>query len=144
MLHSAFTYYTGFKVNSGEYKLMGLAPYGEPRYAAVIRDKLNVIRSAIPAVIHVDFSARIQTVHRETNPRFYALLEAFKAQTGCPVLVNTSFNVRGAPVVCTPEDVFRCFMSPNIETLVISNCMLHKEQQDLGLKLDYKEAFELD
>ena len=107
-------------------------------------DQLNVVRSAIPAVTHVDFSARIQTVHRETNPRFYALLEAFKAQTGCPVLVNTSFNVRGEPIVCTPEDAFRCFMGTDIETLVIGNCLLHKEQQDPSLKLDYKEAFELD
>ena len=98
----------------------------------------------IPAVTHVDFSARIQTVHRETNPRFNALLEAFKAQTGCPVLVNTSFNVRGEPIVCTPEDAFRCFMGTDIETLVIGNCLLRKEQQDPSLKLDYKETFALD
>jgi carbamoyltransferase len=107
-------------------------------------DKLNVPRSEIPAVTHVDYSARIQTVHRETNPRFHALLEGFKARTGCPVLVNTSFNVRGEPIVCTPEDAFRCFMGTEIETLVIGNCVLDKDQQNPSLKLDYKHAFELD
>jgi len=107
-------------------------------------DKLNVPRSDIPAVTHVDYSARIQTVHRETNPRYHALLSAFKARTGCPVLVNTSFNVRGEPIVCTPEDAFRCFMGTDVEVLVVGNCLLRKEDQDPGLKLDYKDAFELD
>src|SRR5882672_439207 len=107
-------------------------------------DKLNVPRSDIPAVTHVDYSARVQTVHRETNPRFHALLEAFKQRTGCAVLVNTSFNVRGEPIVCTPEDAFRCFMGSEIETLVIGNCVLQKEQQNPALKLDYQHAFELD
>ena len=107
-------------------------------------EKLNVPRSDIPAVTHVDYSARIQTVHRETNPRYHRLLEKFKAATGCPVLVNTSFNVRGEPIVCTPEDAFRCFMGSDIEVLVIGNCYLKKEDQDLALKLDYKNAFELD
>jgi len=107
-------------------------------------DKLNVPRSDIPAVTHVDYSARVQTVHRETNPQFHALLEAFKQRTGCAVLVNTSFNVRGEPIVCTPEDAFRCFMGSEIETLVVGNCVLQKEQQDPALKLDYKHAFELD
>jgi carbamoyltransferase len=107
-------------------------------------DKLNVPRSDIPAVTHVDYSARVQTVHRETNPRFYALIETFKQRTGCAVLVNTSFNVRGEPIVCTPEDAFRCFMGSEIETLVIGNCVLQKEQQDPALKLDYQHAFELD
>ena len=107
-------------------------------------EKLNVPRSDIPAVTHVDYSARIQTVHRETNPRYHALLSAFKARTGCPVLVNTSFNVRGEPIVCTPEDAFRCFMGTEIETLAIANCLLKKEDQDPGLKLDYKDTFELD
>ncbi|MDH5537082.1 MAG: hypothetical protein OEZ08_16150, partial [Betaproteobacteria bacterium] len=105
---------------------------------------LNVPRSQIPAVTHIDYSARIQTVHRGTNPRFHSLLSAFKQRTGCPVLVNTSFNVRGEPIVCTPEDAFRCFMGSEIETLVIGNCVLHKEQQNPALKLDYKHAFELD
>jgi carbamoyltransferase len=107
-------------------------------------DKLNVPRSDIPAVTHVDYSARVQTVHRETNPQFHTLLEAFKQRTGCSVLVNTSFNVRGEPIVCTPEDAFRCFMGSEIETLVIGNCVLQKEQQNPALKLDYKHAFELD
>ena len=107
-------------------------------------DKLNVSRSDIPAVTHVDYSARIQTVHADTNPRFHALITAFKARTGCPVLVNTSFNVRGEPIVCTPEDAFRCFMGSDIEVLAIGNCLLRKEEQNPALKLDYKEAFELD
>jgi carbamoyltransferase len=104
-------------------------------------DKLNVPRSDIPAVTHIDYSARVQTVHRETNPRFGALLSAFKQRTGCPVLVNTSFNVRGEPIVCTPEDAFRCFMGSEIETLMIGNCVLQKEEQNPALKLDYKHAF---
>ncbi|GIK98956.1 MAG: carbamoyltransferase [Alphaproteobacteria bacterium] len=107
-------------------------------------DKLNVPRSDIPAVTHVDYSARIQTVHAETNPRYHALLTAFKAKTGCPVLVNTSFNVRGEPIVCTPEDAFRCFMGSEIEMLVVGNAVLRKEDQDPALKLDYKDRFELD
>ena len=107
-------------------------------------DKLNLPRSDIPAVTHVDYSARVQTVHRETNPQFHALLEAFKQRTGCAVLVNTSFNVRGEPIVCTPEDAFRCFMGSDIETLVIGNCVLQKEQQNPALRLDYKHAFEFD
>lgn len=107
-------------------------------------DKLNVPRSDIPAVTHVDYSARVQTVHRETNPAFHALLQAFKARTGCSVLVNTSFNVRGEPIVCTPEDAFRCFMGSEIEVLVVGNCFLKKEEQNPALKLDYKNAFELD
>jgi carbamoyltransferase len=107
-------------------------------------DKLNVPRSSIPAVTHVDYSARIQTVHKETNPRYYALLSAFKRMTGCPVLVNTSFNVRGEPIVCTPEDAFGCFMGTEMDTLVIGNCYLRKEDQNASLKHDYKELFELD
>jgi carbamoyltransferase len=104
-------------------------------------DKLKVPRSDIPAVTHVDGSARVQTVHQQTNPRFHALLSAFKARTGCPVLVNTSFNVRGEPIVCTPEDAFRCFMGTEIEVLVIGNCFLEKAAQDPALKKDYQNAF---
>jgi len=107
-------------------------------------DKLNVPRSDIPAVTHVDYSARIQTVHQETNPLYYALIAEFKRLTGCPVLVNTSFNVRGEPIVCTPEDAFRCFMGTEIDMLAIGNCLLHKSAQDPALKLDYKERFALD
>lgn len=107
-------------------------------------EKLNVLRSEIPAVTHVDYSARIQTVHMDTNPRYYALISRFKALTGCPVLVNTSFNVRGEPIVCTPRDAFRCFMGTEIELLVVGDCVLRKEHQDPALRLDYKGAFELD
>ena len=107
-------------------------------------EKLNVPRSEIPAVTHVDYSARVQTVHAETNPRFHDLIRRFKAETGCGVLVNTSFNVRGEPIVCTPEDAFRCFMGTEIERLSIGDCYLHKDDQDPALKLDYKNAFELD
>ena len=96
-------------------------------------DKLKVPRSDIPAVTHVDYSARIQTVHRETNPRFYELLSCFKQRTGCPVIVNTSFNVRGEPIVCTPEDAFRCFMGTAIEALAVGNCLLLKQDQDPSL-----------
>ena len=107
-------------------------------------EKLNVPRSEIPAVTHVDYSARIQTVHHDTNPRFHALINEFKDQTGCPVLVNTSFNVRGEPIVCTPEDAFRCFMGTEIDALAAGNCILWKEQQDRSLKRDYSNSFELD
>lgn len=107
-------------------------------------DKLNVPRSEIPAVTHVDYSARIQTVHADTNPRYHALISVFKRQTGCPVIVNTSFNVRGEPIVCTPEDAFRCFMGTEIEVLAVGNCFLKKEDQDPALKLNYETAFELD
>jgi carbamoyltransferase len=106
--------------------------------------KLNIVRSEIPAVTHIDYSARIQTVHRETNARYHALLSAFKARTGCPVLVNTSFNVRGEPIVCTPEDAFRCFMGTNIDMLAAGNCILRKEAQPAALRRDYRREFELD
>jgi carbamoyltransferase len=107
-------------------------------------DKLNVVRSDIPAVTHVDYSARVQTVDGHTNPRFHALITAFKAHTGCPVLVNTSFNVRGEPIVCTATDAFHCFMGTGIEVLVAGNCFLLKDEQDPSLIRDYKDAFELD
>jgi len=107
-------------------------------------DKLNAVRSQIPAVTHVDYSARIHTVNRESNRRYHALLTAFKAVTGCPMLVNTSFNVRGEPIVGTPEDAFRCFMGTEIEALAIGNCFLRKADQDLALRQDYKSALELD
>ena len=104
-------------------------------------DKLNVPRSDIPAVTHVDYSARIQTVHEETNPRFHALIRRFKYLTGCPVLVNTSFNVRGEPIVNTPEDAFRCFMGSEIDELFVEHCRLEKSKQNTSLRLDYKNAF---
>ena len=107
-------------------------------------DKLNVPRSSIPAATHVDYSARIQTVHRETNPRYHAVISRFKELTGVPVVVNTSFNVRGEPIVCTPEDAFRCFMGTEIETLAVGNCFLRKEDQDATLKERYETKFDLD
>jgi carbamoyltransferase len=119
-------------------------PVAEAEQALFGIDRLNGIRSEIPAVTHVDMSARVQTVHKETNPRYHALLSAFKARTGCPVLVNTSFNVRSEPIVCTPEDAFRCFMGTDIDLLVAGNCIARKEDQDPALKVDYKDDFEPD
>jgi carbamoyltransferase len=107
-------------------------------------DKLNIVRSSIPAVTHVDYSARVQTAHRETNPLYYDLIDRFNALTGCPVLVNTSFNVRSEPIVCTPEDAFRCFMGTDIDMLVVGNSILRKEEQDPALRVNYKDQFELD
>jgi len=107
-------------------------------------DKLNVPRSEIPAITHVDYSARIQTVHKETNPRYHAVISKFKELTGCPVVVNTSFNVRGEPIVCTPEDAFRCFMGTELDVLVVGNSILYKEQQDASLKENYELKYELD
>jgi carbamoyltransferase len=107
-------------------------------------EKLNVPRSQIPAITHVDYSARIQTVHGHTNPRYFELITKFKELTGCPVLVNTSFNVRGEPIVCTPEDSFNCLMGTEIEFLVVGNAVMRKEDQDSALIKDYKNAYELD
>jgi carbamoyltransferase len=107
-------------------------------------DKLNISRSEIPAVTHVDYSARVQTVHGETNPLFHKLLGRFKALTGCPVLVNTSFNVRGEPIVCTPEDAFRCFMGNELDLLVVGNCVMRKAEQNAALKTDYRLTLEAD
>ena len=107
-------------------------------------EKLNIKRSSIPAITHVDYSARIQTVHKETNQRYYELIVEFKKNTGCPVLVNTSFNVRGEPIVCTVKDAFNCFMGTNLDILVIEDFILYKEDQDKKLIKDYKNKFELD
>lgn len=119
-------------------------PMTEEQEALFGIEKLNVPRSSIPAVTHVDYSARIQTVHAETNPRYHKLLSAFKERTGCSILVNTSFNVRGEPIVCTPEDAFSCFMGTHLDLLIVENCILLKEEQDMSLAKDYKHAFELD
>ena len=124
-------FHNGRKMTADEEKLFGI-------------EKLNVPRSDIPAVTHIDYSGRIQTVHKETNPAFHDLISSYKGKTGCSVVVNTSFNVRGEPIVCTPEDAWRCFMGSEIEVLVVGNCFLRKEDQDPALKLDYKNAFELD
>jgi carbamoyltransferase len=108
-------------------------------------EKLHVARSQIPAVTHVDYSARIQTVHADTNPRFYALLDTFEQKTGCPVLVNTSFNVRGEPIVNTPEDAYRCFMRTEMDCLVLENIILYKTEQPLWEEQeDWQSEFELD
>lgn len=108
-------------------------------------DLLNVPRSEIPAVTHIDYSARVQTVHEATNPRYYRLLKTFENKTGCAVLVNTSFNVRGEPIVCTPEDAYRCFMRTEMDLLVLENCVLRKEdQKPLDGDSDWKKEFDLD
>ncbi|MBF0309512.1 MAG: carbamoyltransferase [Magnetococcales bacterium] len=122
-------------------KRLPLSPQDQEKFGI---DKLNLLRSAIPAVTHVDYSARIQTVHARTNPRYHALLQRFYRQTGCPVLVNTSFNVRGEPIVCTPEDAFNCFMGTEMEALAVGDCFLRKEEQDPSLRRDYKNAFSPD
>ena len=107
-------------------------------------EKLNVKRSEIPATTHVDYSARIQTVHKETNPKYYNLINKFKEKTGCPVIVNTSFNVRGEPIVNTPEDAFNCFMGTELDTMAIGNCYLNKKNQNQNLNRDYSDKFDLD
>lgn len=107
-------------------------------------ERLNIPRSDVPAITHVDYSARIQTVHHETNPIYHALISKFKAITGCPVIVNTSFNVRGEPIVGTPEDAFRCFMGTELDVLSVGNCILRKDDQDSALKMNYEKGFELD
>ncbi len=107
-------------------------------------EKLNVPRSDIPAVTHVDYSARVQTVHEDTNPLYHRLISRFKELTGCPIVVNTSFNVRGEPIVCTPEDAFRCFMGTELDVLSIGNLILRKPEQDPALQEDYTTKYELD
>ena len=107
-------------------------------------EKLNIKRSEIPAVTHVDYSARIQSVTKDTNSRYYDLIKKFKEKTGCPVLVNTSFNVRGEPIVSTPTEAFNCFMGTELDFLVIGNCILDKTKQNKSLKKNYLKKFELD
>jgi carbamoyltransferase len=107
-------------------------------------DKLNVPRSSVPAITHVDYSARIQTVHADTNPRYHAVISRFNELTGCPLVVNTSFNVRGEPIICSPKDAFRCFMGTKLDVLVVGDYVLYKEQQDESLKENYEEMYELD
>jgi len=107
-------------------------------------DKLNVVRSSVPAITHVDFSSRIQTVHADTNPIFYSLISKFKEKTGCPIVVNTSFNVRGEPIICSPTDAYRCFMGTEMDVLAIGNFLLYKEEQDQTIKENYKDVYELD
>ena len=106
--------------------------------------KLNVPRSSVPAITHVDYSARIQTVHADTNPRYHAVISKFKEKTGCPLVVNTSFNIRGEPIICTPTDAFKCFMGTEMDVLAVGNYVLYKNQQNNSLKENYKERYELD
>ncbi len=107
-------------------------------------EKLNVPRSSVPAITHVDYSARIQTVHADTNPLYHSLITKFKENTGCPLIVNTSFNVRGEPIICTPTDAFKCFMGTELDVLAVGNYFLIKDQQDEALKENYEELYELD
>ena len=107
-------------------------------------DKLNVPRSSVPAITHVDYSARIQTVHKDTNPRYHKVISKFKEKTGCPIVVNTSFNVRGEPIICSPTDAFNCFMGTELDLLAVGNYILYKEKQDKLLKKNYEERYELD
>jgi len=107
-------------------------------------ERLNIQRSEIPAITHVDYSARIQTVHKETNPNFHKLITKFKEKTGCPVIINTSFNVRGEPIVNNTKDAFNCFMGTELDVLVIGNCFLWKEEQDPKLKKNYNNLFKPD
>src|SRR6516164_2942278 len=141
-----------FDLNVDSPYMLVVAPVAQPRVrhmspeeqALFGIDKLNVVRSSIPAVTHVDYSARVQTVHRETNPVYHELISRFHRLTGCPVVINTSFNVRSEPIVCTPEDAFRCFMGRELDLLVVGNSMLRKQDQDPTLKVSYKDEFELD
>ena len=142
-----------FELEADSPYMLLVAPVVERRRTAMTEDQqalwgidlLNVPRSDIPAVTHVDYSARIQTVHQESNPHYYQLLKAFEAKTGCGVLVNTSFNVRNEPIVCTPEDAYRCFMRTEIDTLVLGNCVLDKiDQEPLDEDADWRTEFELD
>ena len=107
-------------------------------------DKLNVPRSDVPAITHVDYSARIQTVHKKTNPLYHTLISKFKEKTGCPIVINTSFNVRGEPIICSPTDAFKCFMGTGLDILVIGDYYLEKNDQNKGLKLNYEEKYKLD
>ena len=142
-----------FELNVDSPYMLLVAPVVEQRRTAMTGeqqalwgiDLLNVPRSDIPAITHVDYSARIQTVHEETSPRYYQLLKAFEAKTGCGVIVNTSFNVRGEPIVCTPEDAYRCFMRTEMDVLVMENCVLYKSaQKPLAGDVDWRKEFALD
>jgi carbamoyltransferase len=125
-----------------ESKRLAVSPSEQPLFGI---DKLHVARSQVPAITHVDYSARVQTVHRDTNPRFHALIHAFWERTGCPLVVNTSFNVRGEPIVASPEDAYRCFMRTEMDYLVLENCLLAKsEQPQQPRDTRWQQEFELD
>ena len=107
-------------------------------------DKLNISRSIVPSITHIDYSARIQTVHEDSNTRYHSLISMFYKRTGCPILINTSFNIRGEPIVCNPADAFKCFMGTELDILVIDNFFLLKEEQNSTKIKNYKEIYELD
>ena len=107
-------------------------------------EKLNALRSSVPAITHVDYSARLQTVHSDTNPKYHSLITRFYEKTGCPVVVNTSFNVRGEPIICTPTDAFKCFMGTELDVLAIGDYFLLKHEQNQNLKENYEGSYELD
>ena len=119
------------EMNESEKKLFGI-------------EKLNIKRSEIPAVTHVDYSARVQTVHKNTNPKYHKLIKNFESITNCPVIVNTSFNIRGEPIVCSVQDAYRCFMGTDLDILVCENFILYKEKQNKQLLKDYRNKFKLD
>ena len=119
-------------------------PISQKNKALLGLEKLNIPRSSIPAVTHVDYSARIQTVHRDTNPLYYSLISKFKEKTGCPIVVNTSFNIRGEPIICTPTDAFKCFMGTELDVLAVGNFLLYKKDQDNSNKKNYQNYYELD
>ncbi|TMK77496.1 MAG: hypothetical protein E6G47_11000, partial [Actinobacteria bacterium] len=142
-----------FEMNCDSPYMLLVAPVRKERQIAMSAEQrklwgieqLNVVRSDIPAVTHIDYSARVQTVSRETNPDYYDLISEFERLTGCAVLVNTSFNVRGEPIVCTPEDAYRCFMRTHIDCLVLGPFLLEKESQPAWMeKEDWKQEFKLD
>jgi carbamoyltransferase len=142
-----------FDLDADSPYMLLVAPVGESRRTPATPEherrwgieRLNLQRSDIPAVTHVDYSARVQTVHEASNPRYHKLLKAFEAKTGCGVIVNTSFNVRGEPIVCTPSDAYRCFMRTEMDLLVLENCLLQKtDQKPLGGDTDWRREFELD
>jgi len=142
-----------FDLNADSPYMLLVAPVVESRRTPLTKeqqslwgiDLLNVPKSDIPAATHVDYSARVQTVHEDTNPRYYRLLKTFEAKTGCGVLVNTSFNVRNEPIVCSPEDAYRCFMRTAIDILVLENCLLYKDdQKPLEADTNWQQEFELD
>ena len=139
--HDTESPYMLFVANVNEDKRLKMTEKEEALFGI---DKLNVPRSSVPAITHVDYSARIQTVHKDTNPRYHAVISRFKEKTGCPIVVNTSFNVRGEPIICTATDAFKCFMGTDLDVLVVGNYLLIKEEQNKNLLKNYKELYELD
>ena len=139
--HSSDSPYMLLVANVKEDKLLPMTKKEQELFGI---DKLNVPRSSVPAITHVDYSARIQTVHKDTNPRYHALISQFKENTGCPLVVNTSFNVRGEPIICSPTDAFKCFMGTEMDLLAVGNYILYKDMQDETLKENYQERYELD